>query len=63
MRFDQVRTITRSKLNLNDFLWNVGDVHIDRFEGFDISVTDSRILPYKNNFVNAITFEMNLNRN
>ena len=62
-RTDQVRMITRSKLNLNDYKWNIGDIFMDIEDGFDIEVTENRLLPYKNTFQNAITFEMSLQRN
>ena len=47
---DQVRTITRSKLNLNDYHWNIGDMRKDVEDGFDLEVTETRLMPYKNSF-------------
>ena len=32
-------------------------------DGFDLEVTETRLLPYKNSFQNSITFEMSLQRN
>ena len=49
-RLDQVRMITRSKLNLNDYQWNIGDMLKDIEDGFDLEVTETRLLPYKNSF-------------
>ena len=55
--------ITRSKLNLNDYQWNIGDLLQDIEDGFDLKVTETRLLPYINSFQNSITFEMSLQRN
>ena len=62
-KVDQVRMITRSKLNLNDYHWNIGDMRKDVEDGFDLEVTETRLMPYKNSFQNSITFEMSLSRN
>ena len=37
-------------------------MRLDEKQGFDIDVTETRVLPYKNTFQNAITFEMSMNR-
>ena len=50
IRVDQVRMVTRSKLNLNDYQWNIGDMWKDIEDGFDLEVTETRLLPYKNTF-------------
>lgn len=34
----------------------------DEEDGFDLEVTETRLLPYKNSFQNSITFEMSLKR-
>ena len=57
-RFDQVRMISRTKLNLSDYQWDVGNFQQDEEEGFDVDVEISRVLPYENLFWNAITFEV-----
>ena len=54
--------ITRSKLNLNDYQFNVGNLFIDQDDSFNIEQSETRLLPYKNKFWNAITFEMSLTR-
>ena len=38
-------------------------MRLDQKQGFDVDVTQTRVLPYKNTFQNAITFEMSMNRN
>ena len=55
--------ITHTLLKLNDYHWSVGEMRLDEKQGFDIDVTETRVLPYKNTFQNAITFEMSMNRN
>ena len=55
--------ITRSKLNLKDNIFNVGDLTSFQDESsFNIEKSETRLLPYKNQFWNAITFEMSLTR-
>ena len=62
-RLDQVRLITRSKLKLNDYQWNIGNMFMDVTDGFEHKVTETRQVPYKNNYWNVITYEMSLQRN
>ena len=54
--------ITKTDLKLNDYHWSVGDLRKEENKGFDIDVTETRVLPYKNRFQNAITYEMSMNR-
>ena len=49
-RVDQVRMITRTKLHLNDYQWNIGDMLEDNLNGFDLEVTETRIMSYNNYF-------------
>ena len=63
VRFEQVRMITHTQLKLNDYHMSVGDLRKDESKGFEIDVTETRVLPYNNRFQNAITFEMSMNRN
>ena len=50
IRFEQVRMITKTQLKLNDYHWSVGDLRKEENKGFDIDVSETRILPYKNRF-------------
>ena len=62
VRLEEVREITRTKFYLNDYTFNIGRLRSDVDHGFDFNVKGIRLLPYKNNFWNSITFEMNLSR-
>ena len=55
--------VTQTHLKLNDYHWSVGDLRKDQHKGFDIDVTETRVLPYNNRLQNAITFEMSMNLN
>ena len=43
-------------------MFNVGDLTSFKDESFNIEKSETRLLPYKNKFWNAITFEMSLTR-
>ena len=43
---------------MNDYSMNVGNLLIDNNVGFNVVVSSSRILPYKNRFWNSITYEL-----
>ena len=62
MRTDTIVMMQRQKINLNDYQVNVGSLLIDEVMGFDKYQAPSRILPYKNKFWNAITYEMSLSQ-
>ena len=47
-RNDEVRIITRQKLNLIDYQWSVSNLLKDSDAGFEIEKSGSRLLPYKN---------------
>ena len=53
-----MRMITRQKINLNDYVFNVGNLRIDSDEGFNIETTELRYIPYDNLIWNSVTFEM-----
>ena len=57
-RIDQVRMISRTKINLNDYQWDIGNFLQENEEGFDVEIGISRELPYDNRFWFAITFEV-----
>ena len=61
-RSEQVRTITRQKLYLNDYQWDLGSIFEEIEEGFEIADSSTRLMPYKNNIWNAITFELSTTR-
>ena len=61
-RFDQVRLITRKKLNLSDYIWDIGSLLLDIEDGFNLEVSETRVLSYDNSIWNAITFETSLDR-
>ena len=62
-RLDHVRTATRKSLNLHDYQYNFGNILLDEEDGFQIEETASaRTLPYKNQYWNAITYELSLTR-
>ena len=50
--------VTRSKINMNDYSVNVGNLLIDNTVGFNLDTSAHRILPYRNRFWNSITFEL-----
>ena len=50
--------ISRTKLNLSDYQWDIGNLQTDVEEGFEVDIEVSRVLPYDNRFWNAITFEV-----
>ena len=54
--------VTRSKINLNDYQANVGNLLIDNTVGFSSKISVSRILPYNNYMWNSITFELSRTR-
>ena len=56
------KIITRTNLELNDYIMNVGDLLEDSDEGFYMETMGMRTLPYENLFQNSITFEMSLAR-
>ena len=59
-RTDYVKIINRSELNLNDYRVNIGSLIQDIDSGFEPVNGINRLLPYKNRFWNAITYEMSL---
>ena len=54
--------VTRSKVDLNDYQFNVGNLVVDETVGFHAKISGGRILPYTNRFWNSITYEMSLTR-
>ena len=54
--------ITRSKVDLNDYQFNVGNLVVDETSGFNAVISGGRVLPYSNMMWNAITYEMSLTR-
>ena len=50
--------ISRTKINLNDYQWDIGNFLQENEEGFDVETEISRTLPYDNRFWFAITFEV-----
>ena len=60
VRTDTVNIVQRQNMIINDYRFNVGSLLTDKELGFDTIQAPSRILPYKNFFLNAITFEMSL---
>ena len=62
VRKDMPKIITRSSMELNDYIMNVGDLLEDSDEGFYMETMGMRTLPYENLIHNSITFEMSLAR-
>ena len=62
VRTDIVKMIVRSQMDLNDYYINIGNVKIDDETGFTSDTTSTRILPYKNQMQNAITYELSQTR-
>ena len=54
--------MTRTYFNLNDYQFNLSNIRVDKEAGFEIAKKNSRNLPYKNNFLNSVTYEMSLTR-
>ena len=50
----------RSKVELNDYQFNVGSLVVDDTKGFVAKISGGRILPYSNRMWNTITYEMSL---
>ena len=40
----------------------MSNIRVDKEAGFEIAKKTSRNLPYKNNFLNSVTYEMSLTR-
>ena len=59
---ETVKLITRSKFELNDYQFNVGNLVVDETSGFNLEKSETRILPYANRMWNSITYEMSLTR-
>merc|ERR1712051_168998 len=47
---------------MNDYRFNVGSLFSDKVMGFENFQAPTRTLPYKNLFINSITFEMSLSQ-
>ena len=47
---------------INDYQFNVGSLFKDEELGFETSQAPSRIMPYTNQFQNAITYEVSLSQ-
>ena len=62
VRTDAVKMITRQKIELNDYKFNVGNLLLDEETGFHARIGNLRILPYENRMFNAVSYEMSLNR-
>lgn len=62
IRTDTVIIMQRLDINMNDYRFNVGSLFNDKVVGFENYQAPSRILPYNNLFMNAITFEMSLSQ-
>ena len=60
VRTDTVNIIQRQNMIMNDYRMNVGSLMRDEEMGFETFQAPSRIMPYKNLFQNAITFELSL---
>ena len=58
-RLDYVRMITRTEMNIDDSLLNLGSLGTKYDKGYYIDKLPTRELPYTNNFHNAITYELN----
>ena len=58
IRADYVKTIQLSDLVLNDSIYDPGSVMVDRDKIFNFRTEPTRFLPYKNNFHNAVTYEL-----
>ena len=61
-RTEYVMQATRTELELNDHLLNIGGLMTEHHYGFFNARLANRELPYPNDFLNAITFEMNLGK-
>ena len=57
-RTDYVNMIYRMNFETNDSLLNLGQMTMEFDDGFRIERRPNRELPYRNNFQNAVTFEM-----
>ena len=54
--------ITRNQANLLDSPWSVTSLETEVEKSFDIETTQIRNIPYRNQFWNIITYEMNQTR-
>ena len=61
-RTEYVIQTTRTELELNDNLLNIGGLMTEHHYGFFNARMANRELPYPNDFHNALTFEMNLGK-
>ena len=62
VRTDTVFRMQRQKINMNDYRINVGSLQNDVVMGFDKFQAPSRVLTYRNDFWNSITYEMSLSQ-
>ena len=59
-RTDIPLVITRSELHFGDSIFNVGGILDEKENAYFVENGQNRLLPYKNNIQNAITFEISL---
>ena len=57
-RTEYVNIVHRSKMDLNDSVFNIGGIFSQEFLGFTEKKSFMRELSYRNNIHNAVTFEM-----
>ena len=57
-RTEYVNTVNRSKMDLNDSVFNIGGILSEEFLGFTERKSFMRELSYRNKIHNAVTFEM-----
>ena len=62
VRTDTIYIVQRKSVIMNDYRFNVGSLLHDDEIGFETIQAPSRIMPYKNQFQNAVTFEMSLSQ-
>lgn len=60
-RLDFPYKTTRTSMELNDHILNVAGIRAEEDKGFYVERLPTRLMPYKNSFLNSVTFEMSLN--
>lgn len=61
-RSDYVKMIYRSEVHFSDSIMNVSGFLDEEETGYFVEREAIRLLPYKNNFLNSITYEMSVNK-